>query len=139
MSVPEVIVSLVTGLCGGLLVKALDWLQFAQGFKTQQRAEFLKQQLANLYGPLYLLARENHYLCGMNQQIEKLRDVLREYLWMSDRTDRALLECVIEDMTRVDIELDISLRGRLPRRITREIDNIAFWREDVLPAHCRAI
>lgn len=164
-------------LSGGLVVKLLDWIQFSEGVRAQQRIEFLKQQVSDLYGPLYLLARQNLQLFELSTNIDAaytaeycdknwsddestrksiseeakttievknrytslliantkaMCDVIRNCLWMSEADDRPHFETIIQDVTRIETELDGELRGALPFRIETALENIAFARDDVL-------
>lgn len=74
----------------------------------------------------------NNYTRQVITNNRKMVSIIRDKFWMAEPDDYIHFDAMIEDITRIDIELDEELRGKLPLRIVLKQDRIHFTRGDTL-------
>ena len=69
MSTQEILRLVFSFIGGGAVAAVVGWMQQAGVEKKRRRAEYLRDQLRNLYGPLDMLIRFNDRLVQLNKDV----------------------------------------------------------------------
>jgi hypothetical protein len=67
----QLVLSFLGALFGGIVVAVINWVRTSKSEKTTRKHEFLKEQIAKLYGPLYFFAGLNEALFVLNDKFHK--------------------------------------------------------------------
>lgn len=65
----EIIRTLITFLGGGIIGAGIQWARVARSEREKRHSEYIKEQLQQLYGPLYFLTSINTNLFKLNNNI----------------------------------------------------------------------
>jgi len=72
---------------GGIISGFISWARITRSEKTSRKAEYLQNQIDNLYGPLYYFTSQNEQLFELNKNIMEAYNI--EYVdqkWSNDPT-----------------------------------------------------
>ena len=62
---------IISFLGGGILVALINWVRTSRSERTTRKHDFLKEQIAKLYGPLYFFVGLNEALFALNDKFHK--------------------------------------------------------------------
>jgi hypothetical protein len=74
----------------------------------------------------------NQYTEQVVRNNRQMVNVIRTKFWMAEPDDYGHFDAILEDITRIDVELDEKLIGKLPLRVVLKQDKIYFTRGDAL-------
>lgn len=67
----QLVIGFVGALCGGIVVALINWARTSKSERMTRKHEFLKEQIAKVYGPLYFFVGLNEALFSLNDKFHK--------------------------------------------------------------------
>lgn len=89
----EVVKVIISFLGGGVIAGLISWARIARSERGNRKAEYIKSQVNNLYGPLYFFTSQNVQLQELNRNLMTAYDT--EYVdknWSLDPNTRQTLK-----------------------------------------------
>lgn len=109
-----------------IVSSVIDWIKASRVQNKEHRIRFLREQVANLYGPVYHWVRQNEVLFGIEGQMAEAYKV--EYI-EKEYSDEPLTQKNLRNAT----EKTISIRNSYVETVERNNDRVATVIEQGFP------
>ncbi len=88
---------IISFMGGGILVALINWTRTARSERTTRKHDFIKEQIANVYGPLYFFVGITEALFGLNQKFHQAyNEHFIDQKWSTDTHTRVSLRKEID-------------------------------------------